>query len=224
MTTKFSIGSIVTKQAIRKEFGAHALGKIEDKLESQPRAKREQRKFKIIAELPAPEDVKKLVRDSFTTSIGDAAESAQSDAEQLKDELQDWFDNPPESFQGGQKGNELEDAISEFDSINWPEAPEFAADLKCCCIPNEDSNSRSDRACESAALLRAAGEVARQESETDEEREDDLTPDPETKIMLVPDGEKPKWTAEQRDELASFSDECDEAADQLEGICFPGMY
>ena len=36
--------------------------------------------------------------------------------ELIKDELQDWYDNLPEAFQNGDKGQALEEAISQIDS------------------------------------------------------------------------------------------------------------
>lgn len=53
-----------------------------------------------------------------------AVEEANSICEELKDELQSWFDNLPEQFQSGDKGSELEETISsleeacdKFDSV-----------------------------------------------------------------------------------------------------------
>lgn len=40
-----------------------------------------------------------------------------SDVEELRNELQEWFDNLPEQFQSGDKGSELEEAIQALDEI-----------------------------------------------------------------------------------------------------------
>jgi len=37
--------------------------------------------------------------------------------EELKDELQGWFDNLPEQFQSGDKGSELEEAIQQLEEL-----------------------------------------------------------------------------------------------------------
>ena len=42
---------------------------------------------------------------------------ATAEVESLKDELQDWYDNLPENFQQGDKGSELEEAISQLGEI-----------------------------------------------------------------------------------------------------------
>ena len=51
--------------------------------------------------------------------------------EELKEELQSWFDNLPESLQGSDTGSRLEEAIGNLESAtdtitgaDWPEAPE----------------------------------------------------------------------------------------------------
>lgn len=42
---------------------------------------------------------------------------AKSEAESLRDELQDWHDNLPESFQNGEKGESLNEAISQLEEF-----------------------------------------------------------------------------------------------------------
>lgn len=50
-------------------------------------------------------------------SIGEAIADATLIAEELKDELQNWLDNLPEPLQGGEKANELEEAISNLEEM-----------------------------------------------------------------------------------------------------------
>ncbi len=42
---------------------------------------------------------------------------AKSEAESLRDELQDWHDNLPEQFQNGEKGEQLNEAISQLEEF-----------------------------------------------------------------------------------------------------------
>lgn len=58
--------------------------------------------------------VKFKTEDRMSTVLG-AVEEASSLVEELKDELQDWYDNLPESFQNGEKGDELQDTISSLE-------------------------------------------------------------------------------------------------------------
>lgn len=75
-------------------------------------------------------------RQSRADRLADAASlvgDAKGEVESLKQELEDWRDNMPESLQGGSKHDELEEAISElleleeqleqvsgFDNVNFP--------------------------------------------------------------------------------------------------------
>lgn len=47
----------------------------------------------------------------------DEASNAKSAAEELRYELQSWFDNLPEQFQSGDKGQALEEAIQNLDEF-----------------------------------------------------------------------------------------------------------
>lgn len=51
--------------------------------------------------------------DSVASTVTDCAQ----DVDELKDELQEWFDNLPEQFQSGDKGSELEEAIQQLEEI-----------------------------------------------------------------------------------------------------------
>lgn len=44
-------------------------------------------------------------------------EDAKGTAEELRDSLQDWYDNLPEQFQSGDKGDQLESAIQSLDEF-----------------------------------------------------------------------------------------------------------
>ncbi len=50
-------------------------------------------------------------------SIEADVQSACSDIEELKDELQEWLDNLPENLQAGDKASELEEAIQALDEV-----------------------------------------------------------------------------------------------------------
>lgn len=51
--------------------------------------------------------------------IIDTLQDAKMNLESLKDEEQDYYDNMPESLQGGEKGDRAEQAVSELeDAVN----------------------------------------------------------------------------------------------------------
>lgn len=55
-------------------------------------------------------------QDRLEVAMGSVSDAA-AEVESLKDELQEWFDNLPENFQQGDKGQELEEAISQLDDL-----------------------------------------------------------------------------------------------------------
>ena len=63
---------------------------------------------------------KKQPQAPITTTLGGAAEDAKSCLEELRDELQDWYDNLPEQFQVGEKGEELTEALDAIGCVSFP--------------------------------------------------------------------------------------------------------
>lgn len=71
-----------------------------------------------------PERVSNLPVFSLPDSRADRFQEAlsmisdgKSAIEELKDELQTWYDNLPESLQSGEKGETLDNSVSELDDI-----------------------------------------------------------------------------------------------------------
>lgn len=68
-----------------------------------------------VDKVPAP---KQLSRADRLAEAEQLAQQAKEIVDELKDELQSWHDNLPENFQNGDKGNELEEAVSQLEEIN----------------------------------------------------------------------------------------------------------
>lgn len=58
--------------------------------------------------------IRKII-DDLTVLTG-AIEDARDQVEMLRDEEQDYFDCMPESFQGGEKGDQAQEAINELEN------------------------------------------------------------------------------------------------------------
>ena len=56
-------------------------------------------------------------REPFNGSIGNLLTEVEGEVESLKEELEEWYNNLPESFQNGDKGNDLNEAVSELEGI-----------------------------------------------------------------------------------------------------------
>lgn len=139
----------------------------------------------------------------------------------LKDELQDWYDNLPESFQSGSKGDALSDAISTLENvestlegIDWPEGEgEIAVTYE---TTPKRRQSRSDRRDDVVAALYAVEAAVSERVETLREQADAFDRENSTA-----EADTARETA---DELESAVSYVQDAASELEGVEFPGMY
>jgi len=169
---------------------------------------------------------KKTVDMSGT--VEDMISHAQSDSEELRDELQNWLDNLPENLQGGSKADELESAISELeegsDYISNTTVPERFASLKVPLqIPvGRKYTSRSWRLSFCQQYLDEAkgvieGEVANIDSEIEEISE-------KRKEPTEADEKKIDELESLKDEAESICDELQSASDSWSGVSFPSMF
>jgi len=138
---------------------------------------------------------KKLVTSEMP--LANAVQEAFADAEGLRDELQEWYDNLPENFQNGDKGDQLQSAIDALESVTEPDVPEALQDIPVSFVVNQKRRkSRNDRMRDCIALLQAAGEAAANFAEENEEDEDG----------------------------AVLADEIDSVISEWENVEFPGMF
>ena len=187
---------------LNKTFGAHATAVLCDHIKQVETPRGSPRKFEVVKPLPTVEEYAKLRLAKYTTSVTGLAEDAFGAIECLKDELQDWFDNLPESFQQGQKGDELQEAISTLESVEQIDAPDCLAEHTTCFLPSLKIESRSDRAGEAASQLREVVEYC--------------------EGLL--EGENSGLTDDQKQEVEEYKDGCDNACQEIENVSFPGMY
>ena len=138
---------------------------------------------------------KKLVTSEMP--LANAVQEAFADAEGLRDELQEWYDNLPENFQNGDKGDQLQSAIDALESVTEPDVPEALQDIPVSFVVNQKRRkSRNDRMQDCIALLQAAGEAAANFADENEEDEDG----------------------------AVLADEIDSIVSEWENVEFPGMF
>lgn len=154
----------------------------------------------VTGELPTKEAYAALLKQAFTIDLGSVVSGAQSDLESLKDELDDWYNNLPDSFQNGEKGEMLQSAVDQLDSaIGYlNDVPESLKEIEVYVEPGSGT-SRADRGSQAAYELRQAADALAEamEKEQDEEK---------------------------KQEMEDFKDELDSAADEADAVEYPGMY
>jgi len=98
-----------------------------------------------VAKLPTEEEYKQALRKKFSFDVGDLLEDAKSEVESLCGELQDWYDNLPPGFQSGDKGDQLQEAISTLENISFPDLPDFlsntegSSQIRVFCSPTRNA-------------------------------------------------------------------------------------
>lgn len=150
--------------------------------------------------------IKYVKRES---TIAGAINDAFTQVEELKNELQEWFDNLPESFQSGSKGDALQEAIGQLEFDSEPEVPEY---IRESAVQVSDFKarkmSRRLRCEEATGMLESV--VAELESEIDAYRDGS-------------DSEHEK-NDERADELEVLKDELESAIGNWQSAEFPGMF
>lgn len=198
-------GDVVGIVKLKNEFDGYVFMILGEHLEQELGRKRgAPRRFKVVKDLPSKEEYLQLKAKKYTTTVESLIDSARMDIESLCEELREWHDNLPESFRDGDKGSQLEDAISELESVDPPDPPDMkGVDQSVVYYPDLDADSRSARAAEAASALRAAAEHLRMKAEELQNQDDknDLS-----------------------DEISGFADDLESSADSIDGVEFPGMY
>lgn len=168
-------------------------------------------------------------------SVEDAVGNAFSEMESIKDELQEWYDNLPENFQNGDKGSQIQEAVDTLErALDQPDIPDAASELACDYAEYFGKIGRPKRRDTAVNAVRAAADACDAEVErlnTLSFEPDDETPDPETTEVVNGSEEaevEEAMTEDERDtavqELEELANACNEAADEWDGVEFPGMY
>jgi hypothetical protein len=189
----------VTKNWLSRQYGTHATTVLKDRLQALPTEKGKQAKYTVLVPLPTKEEYKGLLAKRFTVNITELVSDAFSEFNGLADELQEWYDNLPESFQNGEKGETLQSASDILQSLQEPTVPDFLSGVQTVFVPSK-ANSRPQRCAEAVRMLEEVIEKLSDETDTE------------------------NYTAPQKEEMEDLINELTEAAGEAEGVEFPSMY
>lgn len=183
----------------------------------------------------------KLKMKEYTGDCEGAVSDAYSAMDGIKDELQSWYDNLPENFQSGDKGDQLQTAIDAIESVDEPNAPDCASEISCTWMEYVGKFGRPKQRDNAVNALRAAADAVRakvvelqdmtfEEPDEEEDAEDtqQVNGSPDTEGADSDGAEEEKLTEDERDamvnELETYADEIEAAADEYDNVEFPGMY
>ena len=165
--------------------------------------------------------------EQFNGSVMSAVDDACSIAEELRDELQEWYDNLPENFQNGSKGEALQEAIYNLEEfIDGKDEPVEAAvgEIKVSFEYPALARraSRADRLEPAIDMLDKARDAVEEYRDVLEEERDAFEKACEAKNpgKAYPDFEKQA----ELDCAEEYADQFDAWMEALENVVFPGMY
>jgi hypothetical protein len=222
----FEIGTEVGAAKLRAAYDAYWNLLVRNELELLPSEgtgkKRPQARYRVVGRLPTRAEYEKLKVGKFTVPVEELIADANSAVEEVAGELRDWYDNLPESFQNGDKGERLSEAADTLEGVSQPDtSEEVLAKITAYHQPALKAGSRAARLGEAAGMYRAAAEAIR---EFVGGHEDDKPDDAGRVHVEFDEGGDKVTVAVDLDALGSAADECDNAADEVEGVEVPGMY
>ncbi len=164
--------TILTKKAVARLYNCKHVTYVIDHTILSPveRTKAKERiKYKVVKKLPSIGEYKKQRDQKYTTTVGQLVADAFGEVQSLMSELEDWLGNLPESFQNGDKGQALQDAIDQLSQVCEPHLEDDEKAKTLVFLPNNDpKQSRSDRAYEAKRMFTEAAERLRQNETADE--------------------------------------------------------
>ena len=144
------------------------------------------------------------------STIAGTINDAFTQVEDLKSGLQDWYDNLPENFQNGSKGEALTEAINQLELDSEPEVPEYIREAPIQVTHTKARKMSRRLLCEEATgMLESV--VSWLESEIEAYR-DGAAENSESDHN------------ERADELETLKDELSSAVDNWQSTEFPGMF
>jgi hypothetical protein len=222
-------GESLTIMKLTGAFGRYAVPVLrgQDYIEDAERKRGAPRRFKVLKDLPDLEAFAKLQAARYTTTLASLVDEARGEAESLRDECQEWYDNLPEAFQQGDKGSQLEEAVSNLENISVDDLATELGEMSVVYLPSLECDSRRDRASEAACKFRAVAEELRELATKIEEQqnaEDDEEDNEEAGEEEADEDEEEKKLEGDPVEINQIADDLENAADELDNVEFPGMY
>lgn len=212
------VSDVVGGVAVKKRYDNYALMVLSDYFETLPaeqgkEGRRLPPKYRIKKDLPTIEEYHQQRNKKFTTNVDSLVDEAFSEIESLAEEMRSWYDNLTEGLQQTSKAEEINEAADTLEGIDRIDCPESADGIEVLRLPGLNVNSRSDRASDAQDMLTCAFEAVN-------DRVGELQDERDQKSG----GEEKDELENRIQELESYSEELERAADEVGNVSFPGMY
>jgi len=185
----------VSARKLTFKYGHHWREVLQSYVQPAPRTKGQQQQFNVYTALPDKTQYDALLRHVFTKTVEEIVDAAYDAVTDLGSEMQEIFDNTPDSLQYTEVGMARQEAASSALGIgeNKPEVPAPLTGLEVFRLPIAAS-SRGAQAHDAAQALEAVIEAAEALSKTEQK------------------------------ECKDFLDQLSQDAEAIEEIEFPGMF
>ncbi|KAA5538588.1 hypothetical protein FYK55_27255 [Roseiconus nitratireducens] len=200
---KFKVGESYSRQSVTRSYDSLIWQVLRAHFEFPSTTRSGSSKVVIAAALPAKEEYAAVKEMHFTKTLETLVNDAYEIVAELAEEMEEAFENTPESLQDSDIGQAREEAASQLESISAdaPEVPDSLQEYKVIHFPSKSGKSRADRAGVAAGILRAAIGAVRQH----------LDP-------------PPKLPRSERKSIDEFLVQLERDIDEIESVEFPGMY
>lgn len=206
------MSELLTVRQLKRRFGRHAVAVLTARgyisYVDDPASKSLQ--YRVDVELPTATEFRAMELAHYSRSITDLTQEAFDIFQELSEELRDWYDNLPESFQNGSKGDMLQEASDALEGLGAPDCDDLDS-LTASYIPGE-AESRAARRDEAIVMLQCVIDRIDDEIERVSKIEDACGHD-----GVVYEGPS-------IDDLESLKGELETAISEAESVEFPGMY
>lgn len=158
---------------------------------------------------------------TVTEKLQDAVSNAFSERLQLAEEMREWYDNLPESLQGGDKGGRIEEAASTLENIEEVDLSDLPDEILNREISfteaikvkgRSKTPSRDARRNNATARLSTAVDALREWADQGEEQ------------IEQEEGDSNRELEEQVEKARELADSIEEHKDNADGVEFPGMF
>jgi hypothetical protein len=202
----------LTARSLKKTYGPYALHVLAGHLVEDDNG------YTLIEgkTLPTPEEYNRLAEKYYTYTVDSLIDDAFSVIEELAGEMREGFDN----MEGGNLGSTQKcqtygETADTLEGVNAPDLPDALNNIKVIRYPSTSkSTGRAHRASEASSDLNLAADAIEEwvtdKREMLDERDDDDNEETEEELDL--------------DGLDSLAEELRNAASELEGCEFPGMF
>jgi hypothetical protein len=167
------VGQVLTAKALKNHYDDYWPYVLKDCLEEQPPEPKRHRKYKVVNQLPSPDEYAELEYRRFRTTAQSLISDGYGMVTELANEMHHAFHSMPANIRSSPVGRQREEAFSTLESMMQIVPAEFP-EIETVFRPALNTDTRAKRVAEAADMLSSAAAAIREylnKAEKDEELE-----------------------------------------------------